>query len=65
MLFRSYRKALGFLAQPFVTRFWDSVADWLHAGADFMRRLYTGNGQTYAIQLVGFVVVVFLLARGI
>jgi len=63
--FAPYRKALGFLVQPFATRFWDAVAGSLHATADFTRRFYTGNGQTYAIQLVGFVVVVFLLARGI
>jgi hypothetical protein len=63
--FAPYRKALGFLVQPFATRFWDTVAGSLHAVADFGRRFYTGNGQTYAIQLVGFVVVVFLLARGI
>lgn len=63
--FAPYRKALGFLVQPFATRFWDAVAGSLHAIADFGRRFYTGNGQTYAIQLVGFVVVVFLLARGI
>jgi NADH:ubiquinone oxidoreductase subunit 5 (subunit L)/multisubunit Na+/H+ antiporter MnhA subunit len=63
--FAPYRKALGFLVQPFATRFWDTVAGSLHATADFTRRFYTGNGQTYAIQLLGFVVVVFLLARGI
>lgn len=63
--FAPYRKALGFLVQPFATRFWAAVAGTLHAVADFGRRFYTGNGQTYAIQLVGFVVVVFLLAKGI
>ena len=58
--FAHYRKALGFLVQPFVTRFWDTVSDLLHTVADLLRRFYTGNGQTYAIQLLAFVVVVYL-----
>lgn len=59
--FAPYRKALGFLAQPLVTRFWETVADLLHTVADLTRRIYTGNGQTYAIHLLAFVVGVYLL----
>jgi len=58
--FAPYRKALGFLIQSFVTRFWDFVIDFLHTAADLLRRFYTGNGQTYAIQLLAFVVIVYL-----
>ncbi|MCU7800034.1 MAG: hypothetical protein KZQ70_07785 [gamma proteobacterium symbiont of Lucinoma myriamae] len=58
--FAPYRKALGFLIQPFVTRFWESVTEFLHTVADLGRRFYTGNGQTYAIQLLAFVVIVYL-----
>ena len=63
--FAPYRKALGFLTQPFVTRFWEALTDLLHSTADFLRRLYTGNGQTYAIHLLGFVVAVYLLRTGL
>ena len=63
--FAPYRKALGFLTQPLVTRFWETVADLLHSAADYVRRLYSGNGQTYAIHLLGFVVVVYLIRMGI
>jgi hypothetical protein len=59
--FAPYRKALGFLTEPVVERFWAALVDLLHATADLLRRLYNGNGQTYAIQLVAFVVVVYLL----
>lgn len=62
--FASYRKALGFLTQPLVTRFWESLTDLLHSAADLLRRFYTGNGQTYAIHLLGFVVVVYLTWMG-
>ncbi len=58
--FAPYKKALGFLTQPLVTRFWEAITDLLHTVADLLRRFYTGNGQTYAIHLLAFVVVVYL-----
>jgi formate hydrogenlyase subunit 3/multisubunit Na+/H+ antiporter MnhD subunit len=63
--FAPYRKALGFMVQPFVTRFWDFVAELLHSTADFVRKLYNGNGQSYAFHFLLFVVVVFLLRIGV
>lgn len=62
--FAPYRKALGFLTQPLVTRFWDAVVDVLHTAADLGRRLYTGNGQTYAVHFLVFVVAVFFIRMG-
>jgi NADH:ubiquinone oxidoreductase subunit 5 (subunit L)/multisubunit Na+/H+ antiporter MnhA subunit len=59
--FAPYRKALGFLTQPYVTRFWEALTDLLHTGADLARRLYDGNGQTYAFHFLAFVVVAFLV----
>ncbi len=63
--FAPYRKALGFLTQPLVTRFWDVLVDLLHSASDLLRRFYTGNGQTYAVQLLAFVVVVYLVQTGL
>ncbi len=63
--FAPYRKALGFMTQPLVTRFWDTVAELLHTAADLLRRLYTGDGQTYAVQLLAFVVAVYFLGNGV
>ncbi|MBF0456034.1 MAG: NADH-quinone oxidoreductase subunit F [Magnetococcales bacterium] len=62
--FAPYKKALGFLIQPLATRFWGMVMDLLHTSADLTRRFYTGNGQTYAIHLLAFVVVVYLFSMG-
>lgn len=62
--FAPYRKALGFLVQPLVTRFWEAVTDTLHNGADIARRFYTGNGQTYAVQFLAFVLLVYVLSAG-
>ncbi|MDD4881261.1 MAG: proton-conducting transporter membrane subunit, partial [Gallionellaceae bacterium] len=59
--FAPYRKALGFLTQPLVTIFWTTVTDLLHTAGDLGRRLYNGNGQTYAFHFLAFVVIVFFL----
>jgi formate hydrogenlyase subunit 3/multisubunit Na+/H+ antiporter MnhD subunit len=62
--FAPYRKALGFMTQPFVTRFWETVTDLLHTAGDLGRRLYNGNGQTYAFHFLAFVVIAFFLGIG-
>jgi formate hydrogenlyase subunit 3/multisubunit Na+/H+ antiporter MnhD subunit len=62
--FAPYRKALGFLTQTLVTRFWGMLTELLHSAADILRRIYTGNGQTYAIHLLAFVVIVYVLWMG-
>ncbi|HOW50896.1 MAG TPA: proton-conducting transporter membrane subunit [bacterium] len=62
--FAPYRKALGFLVQPFVTRFWETIADILHTAGDIGRRLYTGNPQTYALHFLAFVVIVYFFWTG-
>ena len=59
-----YRKALGFMVQPFVTNFWNGLAKALHNAGDLIRRIYSGNGQTYAFQMLIFVVMVYFISRG-
>lgn len=59
-----YRKVLGFMVKPLATGFWNDVAEWSHSLAAALRRtLYTGNGQTYALHIVLFVLVLYLLMR--
>jgi NADH:ubiquinone oxidoreductase subunit 5 (subunit L)/multisubunit Na+/H+ antiporter MnhA subunit len=62
--FAPYRKAMGFMETPLVTRFWGGLTDGLAGAAEFGRRLYGGNGQTYAVQVLMFVVAVYLIAMG-
>lgn len=62
--FAPYRKALGFLVQPYATRFWELQTNLLHTVADLTRRLYDGNGQSYAFHFLAFVVIVYLLKMG-
>lgn len=62
--FAPYRKALGFLTLPLASRFWASLTNLLHTAGDLGRRLYTGNGQTYAFHFLAFVVIVLLWSLG-
>jgi hypothetical protein len=62
--FAPYRKALGILTAPLFERFWGGITDLLLSSSEVMRRYYTGNGQTYVIQLLAFVVIVYLLKIG-
>ena len=62
--FAPYKKAVGFLVLPLVTKFWDGVSDFFHSLSDFVRRLYNGNGQTYAFQVILFIVVFSIFTIG-
>ncbi len=62
--FAPYKKALGFLVTPVISDFWDSVSDGIHAVADKIRRIYDGNAQNYALHIIMFVVVFYLIAFG-
>jgi formate hydrogenlyase subunit 3/multisubunit Na+/H+ antiporter MnhD subunit len=63
-MFAGYNKALGFLVKPLATRFWNGVSEWAEAIADKMRTWYTGNGQTYALHLLLYAFVLYLLISG-
>lgn len=62
--FAHYKKALGSLAQPYVTRFWDIMTDFCHSSADFIRKIYNGDGQTYILHILIFIVVVYFISFG-
>jgi len=62
--FAPYRKALGFLVTPLAGRFWHRVAEVTGSIGGAARRIYTGNGQTYALHILLFVTILyFLIAR--
>ncbi len=62
--FAPYRKAVGFLEYPLTTNFWNSITDLFHSIAGFTRRIYTGNGQTYLVQIIVFIIITFMLTNG-
>ncbi|HUW06068.1 MAG TPA: proton-conducting transporter membrane subunit [Williamwhitmania sp.] len=62
--FAPYRRALGFLVAPVISNFWDSVAEGVQSVANKIRQLYSGNGQSYAIHILGFIVIAYLIITG-
>ena len=60
--FAPYQKALGFLVRPVVTKFWHSINEGFHTIGAMFRNIYTGNGQTYALHIIAFVVILYFFA---
>ena len=60
--FAPYRKALGSLMNPLGRKFWEGSAGGVTAVSSAFRRLYTGNGQTYALHIVLFTMAAALFA---
>jgi formate hydrogenlyase subunit 3/multisubunit Na+/H+ antiporter MnhD subunit len=62
--FAHYYRALGGLTAPGVLGFWRGVREAVAAGGSALRRLYTGNGQTYAIHILLFIAVLYVILGG-
>ncbi|RLD62196.1 MAG: NADH-quinone oxidoreductase subunit F [Bacteroidetes bacterium] len=60
-LYSGYYKGVWFFVIPWVTYCWDSIADFTKASSDFLRRIYNGNGQSYAMHIILFVATVYFL----
>ncbi len=58
--FAPYRRALGFLVRGRSEKAWTAVAGLATSVAGAIRRLYTGNGQTYALHVVLYVGILYL-----
>jgi len=59
-MFSHYYKALGDLTKPRIQNFWNSVSEWSNSLAGLFRQLYTGNGQTYLLHILLYIVVLYI-----
>jgi len=59
--FASYNKAMGLFARPVITKFWTTVSEYFHTTAGVLRNIYTGNGQTYALYIIIFIVILYVI----
>ncbi|WP_223217330.1 complex I subunit 5 family protein [Rhizobium cauense] len=57
-----YRSVFSPLVTPLANFVWDGVCNLTIATADGVRRIYTGNGQTYALYVLYYVLALYLLA---
>jgi NADH:ubiquinone oxidoreductase subunit 5 (subunit L)/multisubunit Na+/H+ antiporter MnhA subunit len=62
--FTPYYRALGFLTRPGVIGFWHGVQEAVASVGGAVRRIYSGNGQTYALHILLLVAVLYLIAGG-
>ena len=62
--FGHYQKALGFLVEPWALRFWRGTAELGGQISGFLRRINTGNTQTYSLQIVLYLLLMVFILRG-
>ncbi len=63
--FRPYRRAMGWMVRPYATRFWRSVTESAYTVSDALRKIYTGNGQTYIFHILLVLVILFYISTGV
>jgi NADH:ubiquinone oxidoreductase subunit 5 (subunit L)/multisubunit Na+/H+ antiporter MnhA subunit len=62
--FAHYERALGFLVRPRATAFWNAVVESSHTLAGALRVFYNGNGQTYALFILMYLVALYMVNGG-
>lgn len=63
-MFAGYNKALGFLVYPIFSLGWKKVAEVIEDVAETIRKWYNGNGQAYALHVLLFSFIVYLIIFG-
>ncbi len=63
--FRPYRRALGWMIAPYAKNFWAAVTEWTLTISDSLRKIYTGNTQTYIFYILMMSVVLFYVTVGV
>jgi formate hydrogenlyase subunit 3/multisubunit Na+/H+ antiporter MnhD subunit len=63
--FKPYHRALGFLVTPRVKTFWKNVSKVTHTIGDSLRKIYSGNGQTYAFWILMYGLILFFITVGV
>lgn len=63
-MYAGYNKALGFITASGITTFWNWVSEHVSALGNSLRKIYSGNGQTYVFHIILFVIIVYLFSNG-
>jgi NADH:ubiquinone oxidoreductase subunit 5 (subunit L)/multisubunit Na+/H+ antiporter MnhA subunit len=63
--FRFYRPILARTVPPFAMMFWRGVSHFALAAAGRIRRVYTGNAQTYALYVLGYFLAIYFASTGL
>ncbi|MCF7858361.1 MAG: hypothetical protein K9N07_03420 [Candidatus Cloacimonetes bacterium] len=60
-MYAHYKKVLGGWGKPRILSFWNGVAEWTHSLGNLFRQFYTGNGQTYILHIILYMVVLYII----
>ena len=56
-----YRPRLGSMLFPIAIQFWECVSIGINGTAEGIRKIYTGNGQSYALYVLYYFIALYLL----
>ena len=62
--YRPFERAIAPVLKRSIDKYYTSFGRGLESLFDFVRKIYTGNGQTYAFYVMIFLVLLFLAGRG-
>ena len=62
--FAPYQRAMRPLLKPLIRHFWQGVGEWTATGGSVLRRIYNGNGQSYAMLILLLAIILFALTAG-
>ncbi len=60
--YQPFERSLGSVIKPSIDRIFNLIGKNIESAADYLRYIYTGNGQTYAMYVILFFVVLILFA---
>ncbi len=63
--YKPFERVLSPVLKHKIDKYYTDFGKGLEALFDFMRKIYTGNGQTYAIYVVGFLVILLVFSKSI
>ncbi|MGH6761994.1 MAG: complex I subunit 5 family protein [Phyllobacterium sp.] len=56
-----YRPGLGGVLTPIAIMFWDGFSTVIDGAAELIRKIYTGNGQSYALYILYYFIALYLI----
>ncbi len=63
--YKPFERVLSPLLKHKIDKYYTDFGNGLEALFDFMRKIYTGNGQTYAIYVITFLVILLVFSKSI
>jgi formate hydrogenlyase subunit 3/multisubunit Na+/H+ antiporter MnhD subunit len=64
-MYAHYNRVMGWLVTPkYATRFWRMIGEWVNSSAAILRNFYSGNGQTYILQIILYFLVLYAIMGG-